>query len=60
VGEGDGVRWAWSELDGPGALLLAVGSPAAVTAVLDAASHAVSLLAERVESADGALAVAVG
>jgi urease accessory protein len=60
VGEGDGVRWAWSELDGPGALLLAVGSPAAVTAVLDAASHAVSLLAERVESADGALAAAVG
>jgi urease accessory protein len=60
VGEGDGVRWAWSELDGPGALLLAVGSPAAVTAVLDAASRAVSLLAERVESADGALAAAVG
>jgi urease accessory protein len=60
AGEGDGVRWAWSELDGPGALLLAVGSPAAVTAVLDAASKAVSLLAERVESTDGPLAAAVG
>jgi hypothetical protein len=54
------VRWAWSDLDGPGAVLLAVGSPAAVTAVLDAASQAVSLLAERVESTDGPLAAAVG
>ncbi len=37
AGEDPGVRWAWSELDGPGALLLAVGDPGAVTAVLDAA-----------------------
>jgi hypothetical protein len=32
------VRWAWTLLDGPGAVLLAVGTPAAVTAVLDAAA----------------------
>jgi urease accessory protein len=37
AGEGPGVRWAWSELDGPGAVLLAVGDPGPVTAVLDAA-----------------------
>lgn len=37
AGEDAAVRWAWSALDGPGALLLAVGTPAAVTAVLDAA-----------------------
>jgi urease accessory protein len=37
-GEADGVRWAWSELEGPGAVLLAVGTPAAVTAVLAAAT----------------------
>ena len=30
------MRWAWSALDGPGTVLLAVGTPAAVTAVLDA------------------------
>jgi len=35
VGEEPGVRWAWMELDGPGALLLAVGDPARVIAVLD-------------------------
>ncbi len=34
AGESDGVRWAWTVLDGPGAVLLAVGTPAAVTAVL--------------------------
>ena len=39
-GEADGVRWAWSELDGLGAVLLAVGTPAAVSAVLDAAGDA--------------------
>jgi urease accessory protein len=38
AGESDGVRWAWTLLDGPGAVLLAVGTPAAVTAVLDAAA----------------------
>jgi urease accessory protein len=37
AGEAPGVRWAWSALDGPGAVLTAVGAPAAVTAVLDAA-----------------------
>ena len=37
AGESEGVRWAWTPLDGPGAVLLAVGTPAAVTAVLDAA-----------------------
>jgi urease accessory protein len=36
-GEGPEVRWAWSALDGPGAVLLAVGAPGAVAAVLDAA-----------------------
>src|SRR3712207_8513049 len=30
AGERPGVRWAWSELDGPGAVLLAVGEPGAV------------------------------
>jgi urease accessory protein len=39
-GDADGVRWAWSELDGPGAVLVAVGTPAAVSAVLDAATMA--------------------
>jgi urease accessory protein len=38
AGESDGVRWAWTPLDGPGAVLLAVGTPAAVAAVLDAAA----------------------
>jgi hypothetical protein len=37
AGEAPGVRWAWSALDGPGAVLPAVGAPAAVTAVLAAA-----------------------
>jgi urease accessory protein len=40
AGESDAVRWAWAPLDGPGAVLLAVGTPAAVTAVLDAATTA--------------------
>ena len=39
AGESDGVRWAWTVLDGPGAVLLAVGAPVAVTAVLDAAER---------------------
>lgn len=34
AGEAAGVRWACTALDGPGALLLAVGKPAAVLAVL--------------------------
>jgi urease accessory protein len=33
--EQPGVRWAWSELDGPGSVLLAVGEPGPVTALLD-------------------------
>jgi len=36
------VRWAWTPLEGPGAVLMAVGTPAAVTAVLDAAGTAVA------------------
>jgi hypothetical protein len=36
AGEQPGLRWAWSALDGPGYLLLAVGDrPAAVAALLD-------------------------
>jgi urease accessory protein len=38
LGERPGVRWAWTALDGPGAVLLAVGDPGAVTAVLDGAA----------------------
>jgi urease accessory protein len=36
AGERAGVRWAWTPLAGSGALLLAVGEPGAVTAVLAA------------------------
>ncbi len=36
VGEQAGVRWAWMPLVGPGALLVAVGDPGAVTTLLDA------------------------
>ncbi|MCO1658761.1 urease accessory protein UreD [Pseudonocardia humida] len=34
-GEAPGVRWAWTELAGPGRLLVAVGEPGAVGAQLD-------------------------
>jgi urease accessory protein len=37
-GETGAVRWAWTPLDGPGAMLLAVGTPSAVAAVLDVAT----------------------
>jgi len=37
-GESPGVRWAWTGLEGPGAMLMAVGAPGPVTALLDAAS----------------------
>ncbi len=37
AGETPGVRWAWSALDGPGRVLLAVGDPEPVAAVLDGA-----------------------
>jgi urease accessory protein len=33
--EAAGVRWAWTELDGPGRLLVAVGEAGAVGALLD-------------------------
>jgi urease accessory protein len=36
AGETAGARWAWTPLDGPGGVLLAVGTPSAVAAVLDA------------------------
>jgi len=41
VGERPGVRWAWTELAGPGRALFAVGEPGAVIALLDAAAEAV-------------------
>jgi hypothetical protein len=47
AGEDPGVRWAWTELAGPGRMLLAVGDPGAVTALLDAQTCSVqSLLAQ--------------
>lgn len=42
TGEDPRVRWAWTELDGPGRMLLAVGAPGAVIAVLDAAAAPLS------------------
>jgi urease accessory protein len=42
AGETAEVRWAWTPLEGPGALLLAVGTPSAVAAVLDGAGAAAS------------------
>jgi urease accessory protein len=42
VGERPGVRWAWTDLAGPGAALFAVGEPGAVIALLDAAVAAAS------------------
>jgi urease accessory protein len=45
-GESADVRWAWAPLDGPGAVLVAVGTAAAVTAVLDAAGPAASPVAQ--------------
>lgn len=35
-GEAPGVRWACTDMDGPGRILIAVGDPGPVTAVLDA------------------------
>ena len=35
AGESADVRWAWTPLEGPGAVLLAVGTPAAVVALLE-------------------------
>jgi hypothetical protein len=39
AGEVSGVRWAWTALDGPGALLLAAGDPGPVTTLLDEAAR---------------------
>jgi urease accessory protein len=44
-GERPGLRWAWSALDGPGRVLLAVGDPGPVTALL--AGAATSSMAAR-------------
>ncbi|MFC4946420.1 urease accessory protein UreD [Pseudonocardia sp. GCM10023141] len=41
-GERRGVRWAWTPLAGPGALLLAVGDPGPVMALLAEATSATS------------------
>lgn len=38
AGETPDVRWVWTPLEGPGAVLLAVGTPAAVVGVLDVAA----------------------
>jgi len=38
AGERPDVRWAWTDLPGPGRALLAVGEPRAVIAILDAAA----------------------
>src|SRR4051812_36355327 len=46
AGEGPGVRWASTPLPGPGRLLVAVGEPARVGAVLD--RHATAAAAEPV------------
>lgn len=42
TGERPGLRWAWSALDGPGSLLLAVGEPGQVSALLAEAATSVS------------------
>jgi urease accessory protein len=42
TGENPRLRWAWSDLEGPGRMLLAVGEPGAVIALLDAAAAALS------------------
>lgn len=39
AGERAGVRWAWTDLPGPGRALFAVGEPAAVIALLAAAAN---------------------
>ncbi len=36
AGEDRGLRWSWTDLDGPGRVLLAVGEPRLVTELLDA------------------------
>jgi urease accessory protein len=41
-GETAGARWAWTPLEGPGAVLMAVGTPSAVAAVLDTETGIVS------------------
>jgi hypothetical protein len=46
AGERPGLRWAWSELNGPDALLLAVGDPGPVGALLDHVASSVPLGAQ--------------
>jgi urease accessory protein len=47
AGEDPRARWAWTELDGPGRMLLAVGEPGAVIALLDAAAARLSRAGSR-------------
>ena len=47
-GETPDVRWAWSALDGPGEVLMAVGTPSAVAAVLDAEGRGAAGAEDRV------------
>jgi urease accessory protein len=47
TGENPRMRWAWTELDGPGRMLLAVGEPGAVIALLDAAAARLSRAGSR-------------
>lgn len=56
-GETPDVRWAWSALDGPGDVLIAVGTPSAVAAVLDAEGRAA---ADAEDGSRGTVAVEPG
>jgi urease accessory protein len=47
AGEEPGVRWASTPLPGPGAMLVAVGAPARVGAVLDRCAAAVGQVAQK-------------
>ena len=59
-GETPDVRWAWSALDGPGEVLMAVGTPSAVAAVLDAEGRDRALLPRTVPAAQQSLVPAPG
>ena len=56
AGETAEVRWAWTPLEGPGAVLLAVGTPSAVAAVLDGAALPRAAVAEPAVAAPVAMA----
>lgn len=47
TGESPRARWAWTDLEGPGRMLLAVGEPGAVIALLDAAAARLSRAGSR-------------